>query len=234
MKKIALVLIVSFLTSIQVQARGVAFTIDKALWKKAQMVYLTALPKAEKKYGKSSAPYADLLTNLAIVDVVLNDKKTAESLLQQAAAIRTKLGGADSQELLDLEIMKADLLRESNSLGDAAKIYERCIEKVAIRKSIKPGDYDATIDNLLTDYVICDSNYSKHSADGTWKFGKATIKLPHRMSRCALGGPWHTKMIEPKDRGKFLGAETLLDQNDKSFQVDDLHSPKPWVPDERF
>lgn len=234
MRNYDLALLVSFLTVTQVYARGVAFTIDRPLWKKAQTVYLKTLPKVEKKYGKSSAPYADLLTNLAIVDVVINERKSAENLLQQALAIRTKLGGAESQELIDLEIMTADLLRESNRLGDAAKIYERCIEKVAIRKNIKPGDYDATIDNLLTNYVICDSNYSKHSADGTWKFGKSAIKLPHRMSRCALGGPWHTKMIEPKDRGKFLSAETLTDQNGKSFQIDDLHSPKPWVPDERF
>lgn len=234
MKKIALLLVVCFLTITQVSARGVAFTIDKTLWKKAQSIYLTALPKAEKKYGKESATYADLITNLAIVDVVLNDRKNAERLLNEASGIRTKLNGAESNELLSLEEMKADLFRESNRLDEAAKIYERCIEKVAIRKNIKPGDYDATIDDLLTNYVICDRSFSKQPKDGIWKFGKASISLPHRMSRCSLGGPWHTKMIQIKERGKLLGGETFTDHNGKVFQVDDSHSPKPWVPDERY
>ncbi len=206
----------------QAVARGVAYTIDQTIWKKAQTIYLSVLPKAEKKYGKSSATYADLLTNLAIIDVIIGNKN-ALPLLIQVQAIRNKLGETEKNKVLELQIMQADYLRESNSLAEAAKLYESCIEKVALSKNLKPGDYDATIDDLLNKYVICDGTYSKHSKDGTWKFGKANINLPHRMSRCSLGSSWHNKMI-PLEKGYLLGTDG------SAATINNLHSPKPWVP----
>ncbi len=206
----------------QAVARGVAYTIDQTVWKKAQTIYLNVLPKAEIKYGKSSATYADFLTNLAIIDVIIGNKN-ALPLLIQAQAIRTKLGDTEKRKVLELQIMQADYLRESNRLEEAAKLYESCIERVALSKNLKPGDYDATIDDLLNKYVICDGTYSKSSKDGTWKFGKANINLPHRMSRCSLGSSWHNKMV-PLDKGYLLGADG------NAVTTDDLHSPKPWVP----
>ncbi len=210
----------------QAVARGVAYTIDQTVWKKAQTIYLNALPKAEKKYGKTSTAYADLLTNLAIIDVIIGNKN-ALPLLIQVQAIRNKLGDTQKSKILEVQIMQADYLRESNSLAEAAKLYESCIEKVALSKNLKPGDYDATIDDLLNKYVICDSTYSKSSKDGTWKFGKANINLPHRMSRCSLGNSWHNRMI-PIEKGYLLGTDGNV------ATTNNLHSPKPWVPGEQL
>lgn len=210
----------------QAVARGVAYTLDQTVWKKAQSIYLKALPKAERKYGRTSPYYADLLTNLAIVDVIVGDKN-AYQLLLQAQAIRIKLADKDKNKILDLQIMQADYLRESNKLADAAKIYESCIEKYALNKNLKPGDYDATIDDLLNKYVICDGTYSKYSKDGTWKFGKACINLPHRMSRCALGGSWHNKMVPPTNG-------YLLNSDGSVATTNNPHNPLPWVPGEQI
>lgn len=210
----------------QAKARGIAYTIDQTVWKKAQSIYLQALPKAEKKYGKCSQTYADFLTNLAVVEVIVGDKN-AFPLLVQAEAIRKKIGNSQANKVLDLQIMQADYLRESNKLADAAKLYEKCIEKVALNKNLKPGDYDATIDDLLNKYVICDGTYSKHSKDGTWHFGNANVNLPHRISRCSLGVSWHNRMIQIAN-GYLLGADG------KAATSNNLYSPNPWVPSDQI
>ncbi|MDX2107576.1 MAG: tetratricopeptide repeat protein [Candidatus Melainabacteria bacterium] len=220
------VLLIQLIAQSSVEARGVAFTLDQTIWKKAHVIYLKSLIKAEKKFGKTSTTYADFLTNLAIIDVIVGDKN-ALPLLTQAEAIRKNSRDEQADKILELQVMQADYLRESNKLADAAKLYEKCIEKVALSKNLKPGDYDATIDDLLNKYVICDGSYLKYSKDGTWHFGKANINLPHRMSRCSLGNSWHNRMI-PLVNGYLLGADG------KAALGNDLHSPKPWVPAEQF